>query len=79
LCLGIELSPTVCGGFFFEGEPRKFLFKIEIRQEKDRYSLNQKAPSTMLQGCGAFISFVDPSFKPFGQDRVYSNLYRNKG
>jgi hypothetical protein len=27
--------------------------------------LNQKAPSTPLQGCGALISFVDPSSKPF--------------
>ena len=27
---------------------------------------------------GLLFSFVDPSFKSFGQDRVYSNLYRNK-
>jgi len=26
---------------------------------------------------GLLFSFVDPSFKSFGQDRVYSNLYQN--
>jgi len=32
----------------------------------------------MLQGCGAFISFVDPSFKLFGQEGAYAiNLFRS--
>jgi hypothetical protein len=27
-------------------------------------TLNQKAPSTPLQGCGALFSFIDPASKP---------------
>jgi len=51
------------------------------RNKKNRVinkaTFNQKAPSTTLQGCGALVSFIDPSFKSFSQDRAYSNLYRN--
>ena len=53
-------------------------FAKSRRQTKPNPPSIKKPHQPRCRVVGLLFSFVDPSFKSFGQDRVYSNLYRNK-